>query len=129
MSKVKDMSLAEQGMKQIEWAEMQMGALLEVKKLFAKEKPLKGYHIGMCLHITKETAVLVRTLAAGGATVAITGCNPLSTQDDVAASLAKEGYAVFGWKGETNEPHFQRRSHPVRGGDRARLVRRATGLG
>jgi adenosylhomocysteinase len=98
--------LAEQGKKQIEWAEMQMGALLEVKKRFEKEKPLKGYHVGMCLHITKETAVLVRTLAAGGATVAITGCNPLSTQDDVAAALAKEGHAIFGWKGETNEEYY-----------------------
>jgi len=106
ISKVKKPALTEQGRKQIEWAEMQMGALLEVKKRFSKEKPLKGYHIGMCLHITKETAVLVRTLAAGGATVAITGCNPLSTQDDVAAALAAEGYAVFGWKGETNEEYY-----------------------
>lgn len=107
MSKVKDMSLAEQGAKQIEWAEMQMGSLLEIRKRFAKEKPLKGYRIGMCLHITKETAALVRVLAAGGASVAITGCNPLSTQDDVAAALAKEGYAIFGWKDETNEEYYQ----------------------
>ncbi|MBI5061245.1 MAG: adenosylhomocysteinase [Candidatus Aenigmarchaeota archaeon] len=107
MSKVKDMSLAEQGLKQIEWAESQMGALLEIKKRFTRERPLEGYRIGMCLHITKETAVLVRTLAAGGASVAITGCNPLSTQDDVAAALALEGHAVFGWKGETNEEYYE----------------------
>ncbi len=100
---VKDIKLAEQGKMQAEYAESQMGALLEVKKRFEKEKPLKGMRIGMALHVTKETAVLVRTLIAGGAEVAITGCNPLSTQDDVAAALAKEGVNVFAYKGETKE--------------------------
>ncbi|MFH1391890.1 MAG: adenosylhomocysteinase [Candidatus Diapherotrites archaeon] len=104
---VKDIKLAEQGKMQLEWAETQMGALLEVKKRFEKEKPLKGHRVGMALHVTKETGVLVRTLIAGGAEVAITGCNPLSTQDDVAAALAKEGVNVYAKKGETNEEYYE----------------------
>src|SRR3989338_6931038 len=104
--KVKDLSLAEQGKMNIEFAEGHMQALLEVKKRFAKEKPFKGLMIGVALHVTKETAVLVRTLVAGGAKVAITGCNPLSTQDDVAAALAKEGVNVFAWKGETKQEYY-----------------------
>lgn len=107
MSKIKDPRLAEQGRKNIEWAEMQMGALLKVKERFLKEKPLKGLRVGMALHITKETAVLIRTLIAGGAKVAIAGCNPLSTQDDVAAALSnEEGVSVFGWKGETKDEYY-----------------------
>jgi adenosylhomocysteinase len=104
---VKDISLAEQGKKNIEWAEMQMGALLKVRKRFEKEKPLKGIRVGLALHVTKETAVLVRTLVAGGAEVAITGCNPLSTQDDVAAALAKEGIKVWAYKGETKKDYYK----------------------
>ncbi len=104
---VKDIKLAEQGKKNIEWAEAQMGALLKVKERFEKEKPLKGIKIGMALHVTKETAVLVKTLIAGGAEVAITGCNPLSTQDDVAAALAEEGVKVYGYKGESNEDYYR----------------------
>ena len=103
---VKDLSLAEQGKRNIEWAEMQMGALLKVRERFARERPLSGYRIGMALHITKETAVLVQTLIAGGAEVAITSCNPLSTQDDVAAALASDGTNVFGYKGETREEYY-----------------------
>ncbi len=104
---VNDLKLAEQGRNNIEWAEMQMGALLKVKERFAKEKPLKGIKVGMALHVTKETAVLVKTLIAGGAEVAITGCNPLSTQDDVAAALAKEGVKVYAYKGETKEDYYK----------------------
>ena len=103
---VKDISLAEQGKMQLAWAETQMGALLKVREKFEKEQPLKGQRIGMALHVTKETGVLVRTLIAGGAEVAITGCNPLSTQDDVAAALAKEGVKVYAKKGETNEEYY-----------------------
>ncbi|MFH1255885.1 MAG: adenosylhomocysteinase [Candidatus Diapherotrites archaeon] len=105
--KVKDISLAEKGAMNLEYAEGQMGALMEVKKRFEKEKPLKGLRIGMALHVTKETANLVRTLEAGGAKVAITGCNPLSTQDDVAAALAKEGVKVYAKKGETREEYYE----------------------
>ena len=104
---VKDIKLAGQGKNNIEWAESQMGALLEVKERFEKEKPLKGIRIGMALHVTKETAVLVKTLIAGGAEVAITGCNPLITQDDVAAALAEEGVNVWAYKGETKEDYYR----------------------
>ncbi len=104
---VKDISLAGQGLLNIEYAESQMGALIKVKERFEKEKPLNGIRIGMALHLTKETAVLVKTLIAGGADVAIASCNPLSTQDDVAAALAKSGVNVFGYKGETKEDYYQ----------------------
>ncbi len=104
---VKDLSLAGQGLLNIEYAESQMGALMKVKARFEKEKPLKGTRIGMALHLTKETAVLVKTLIAGGAEVSIASCNPLSTQDDVAAALAKSGVNVFGYKGETKEDYYK----------------------
>ncbi len=105
--KVKDIKLAAQGEKNIAWAESQMGALLKVRERFSKEQPLKNIAVGMALHVTKETAALVETLRVGGAEVAITGCNPLSTQDDVAAALAKRGIAVFGWKGENNQEYYE----------------------
>lgn len=104
---IKDIAFAEQGKKNIEWAQSQMGALLKVKDRFEKEKPLSGHRIGMALHITKETAVLVHTLIAGGAQVAITSCNPLSTQDDVAAALASDGIEVYGYKGESVEDYYR----------------------
>src|SRR3989338_8403887 len=104
---VKDLSLAGQGLLNIEYAESQMGALLKVKARFEKEKPLKGIRIGLALHLTKETAVLVKTLIAGGAGVAIASCNPLSTQDDVAAALAKSNVKVFGYKGENKEDYYR----------------------
>ena len=104
---VKDLSLAEQGEKNIEWAEKEMGSLMKVKQRFEKEKPLQGLRIGIALHPTKETAVLVKTLIAGGADVSICACNPLSTQDDVAAALAKAGVKIFAWKGETTEEYYQ----------------------
>ncbi len=103
---VKDISLAEQGTKNIGWAEAYMKALLEVRKRFENEKPFKGIRIGMALHVTKETAVLVKTLIAGGADVAICSCNPLSTQDDVAAALASDSIKVYAWKGETTEEYY-----------------------
>ncbi len=104
---VKDLSLAEQGLLNVEYAESQMGALLKVRERFKNEKPFKGLRIGICLHITKETAVLIRTLIAGGATVAACSCNPLSTQDDVAAALAKEDVKVYAYKGETKEDYYK----------------------
>jgi len=104
---VKDIKLAEQGRKNIEWAEMQMGALIKIKKQYEKTRPFKGVRIGMALHVTKETAVLVRTLIAGGAEVSITGCNPLSTQDDVASALAEEGVKIWAYKGETKEDYYR----------------------
>lgn len=104
---VKDLSLAEQGLKNIEWAEAQMGALMTVKHRYENEKPFTGLRVGIALHPTKETAVLVRTLIAGGADVAICACNPLSTQDDVAAALAKEGVKIFAWKGQNKEEYYE----------------------
>lgn len=101
------MGLAGQGKLQIELAERRMGALLNVRERFEKEKPFQGLTVGMALHVTKETAVLVRTLIAGGAEVAITGCNPLSTQDDVAAALAEQGVHVYAHKGESNEEYYE----------------------
>lgn len=104
---VKDLALSGQGLKNIELAEMNMGALMEVKRQFEVAKPFAGLKVGMALHVTKETAVLVRTLRAGGAEVFIAGCNPLSTQDDVAAALAQEGVAVYAHKGETPEQYYE----------------------
>lgn len=105
--KIRDIALSGQGLKNIELAENSMKALLEIKKGISKGKTFKGLRIGMALHVTKETAVLVRTLRAGGAEIWITGCNPLSTQDDIAAALAKEGVHVFAHKGETNKEYYQ----------------------
>lgn len=104
---VKDIKLAGQGKLNIKWAEKEMGALLKIEERFQREKPLKGIKIGMALHVTKETAVLVKTLITGGAEVTITGCNPLSTQDDVASALAVEGVKVFAYKGETKEDYYR----------------------
>jgi len=103
---VKDLKLAEQGKYNLELAEERMGALMEIKKRFEKEKPFENLLIGMALHPTKETGVLVRTLIAGGADVAICACNPLSTQDDVAAALAKEGVHIYAYKGLTNNEYY-----------------------
>jgi len=104
--KVKDLSLAEQGNLLIEWASAHMPVLAQVKQRFEKEKPLKGATLGACLHVTKETAVLAQALKAGGAKVALCGSNPLSTQDEVAAALAKIGVNVYAWRGETTEEYY-----------------------
>jgi len=104
---VKDIKLADEGSLKIEWAEAHMPVLMQIRKEFEKDAPLKGVRVGFALHVTKETAVLVRTLTAGGAKVAIAGCNPLSTQDDVASALAKEGIDVYAWRGETREEYYE----------------------
>ena len=104
--KVKNIDLADDGILLIEWASKHMPALSQVRQRFEKEKPLKGLTIGACLHVTKETAVLVETLKAGGAKVALCGSNPLSTQDEVAAALAKSGISVYAWRGETTEEYY-----------------------
>ncbi len=97
----------DQGKNNIALAERNMGALMKIRERFEREKPLKGLRIGMALHITKETAVLVKTLQAGGADVAVAGCNPLSTQDDVAEALRAEGIKAYGYKGETSEEYYK----------------------
>ncbi len=104
--KVRDLSLAKRGRMQIEWAWRHMPVLRMVREEFEKTKPLKGVKIAAVLHVTKETAVLVQTLIAGGAEVWLAASNPLSTQDDVAAALAEDGVHVFAWRGETNEEYF-----------------------
>ncbi len=106
MSKVKDAKLAEEGRMKIRWAEDHMPVLTSIRKRFAKEKPLKGLTIACCLHVTKETAVLARTLKAGGADVYLCGSNPLSTQDDVSAALVSDGINVFAWRGVTNDEYY-----------------------
>jgi adenosylhomocysteinase len=97
--KVKDLSLAKAGKLRIEWAESRMPVLMALKEKYRKTKPFKGYKIAGCLHVTKETAVLVKTFIEAGAEVSWSGCNPLSTQDDVAAALAADGVSIFAWHG------------------------------
>lgn len=105
---IKDVGLAEKGKDRIEWAEKQMPVLSTIRKRFDKEKPLKGIKIAACLHVTTETANLVRTLKVGGAEVHLCASNPLSTQDDVAASLVKDfRIPVFAIKGEDKDTYYQ----------------------
>ncbi len=104
--KVKDINLAPQGALLVEWATEHMPVLAQIKARFEKEKPLKGITIGACLHVTKETAVLALTLKAGGATVALCGSNPLSTQDEVAAYLATQGINVYAWREQPTDEYF-----------------------
>jgi len=105
-SKIKDPSLSEQGLLKIEWAESRMPVLMALRKRASKNRPLKGFRIGGCLHVTKETAVLVRAIRDAGAEAAWCGCNPLSTQDDVAAALAKDGVSVFAWRGLSTSEYY-----------------------
>ena len=86
---IKDISLAKQGVKRIDWAWQEMPVLRQLAERFSKQRPLNGVRIGACLHVTTETANLVRTLTAGGARVTLCASNPLSTQDDVAAALVQ----------------------------------------
>jgi adenosylhomocysteinase len=104
--KVADLGLAEKGRKRVEWAESRMPVLMELRRRFEKDKPLAGAKIAGCIHVTKETAVLVRTLRAAGARVSWSGCNPLSTQDDVAAMLAAEGTSIYAWHGMSVEEFY-----------------------
>jgi adenosylhomocysteinase len=105
---VKDMRLAEGGRRRIEWAEQEMPVLRQIRARFEKERPLKGTRVSACLHVTTETANLMRTLQAGGADTILTASNPLSTQDDVAASLVSHyEIPVFGIKGEDNATYYK----------------------
>jgi len=104
---VKDIKLAKEGALRIEWANQNMPVLNRIRQRFEKEKPLKGVRIGACLHVTTETASLMQTLKAGGANVALCASNPLSTQDDVAASLSKNNkIPVFAIKGENHATYY-----------------------
>jgi adenosylhomocysteinase len=105
--RVKDVALAREGKRRIDWAEAHMPVLVSLRQKYEKTKPLKGIRVAGCLHVTKETGVLVRTLRAAGAELSWCGCNPLSTQDDVAASLAKdEGISVFASRGVTSKEYY-----------------------
>src|SRR3712207_2253124 len=104
---VRDVNLADAGRNRIEWAEKEMPVLRLIRERFEKERPLDGIRISACLHVTSETANLARTLAAGGADVVVCASNPLSTQDDVAASLvAHENIPVYAIKGEDNDTYY-----------------------
>ncbi|MBI4834844.1 MAG: adenosylhomocysteinase [Planctomycetes bacterium] len=104
---VKDLKLAAKGKGRINWADKHMPVLQMIRARFAKEQPLKGVRIAACLHVTSETANLMRTLKAGGAQLALCASNPLSTQDDVAASLVKDfGISVFSVHGEDNKKYY-----------------------
>ncbi len=104
---VRDLSLASEGVRRIMWADRQMPVLTAIRERFEREQPLAGYRVSACLHVTTETANLMRTLKAGGADVVLCASNPLSTQDDVAAALVQEyDIPVFAIKGEDNETYY-----------------------
>ncbi|WP_455464952.1 adenosylhomocysteinase [Candidatus Hodarchaeum mangrovi] len=104
--KVRDLSLAEKGWKDIRWAEAHMPVLMKLRKKFEQSKPLKGEKISGSLHVSAKTAVLIETLVAAGAEVSWSGCNPLSTKDYIAAALAKEGISIYAWYGLTPEEYY-----------------------
>jgi adenosylhomocysteinase len=104
---VKDMTLVKKGRQRIEWAGAEMPVLRQIRERFERERPLREIRIAACLHVTTETAHLMRTLAAGGAQVRLCASNPLSTQDDVAAALVEEQIAVFAIKGEDRDTYYR----------------------
>ena len=104
---VADLSLAKAGGLKVDWARSRMPALAVLREKAEKELPLAGQRIAGCLHVTKETAVLIETIEAAGGKVSWSGCNPLSTQDDVAAWLASEGYDVHAWYGQNTDEFYQ----------------------
>jgi len=105
--KIKDINLAKEGEKKIEWASNFMPILNIIKKDFEDRKPFKNIKIGMCLHLEAKTAFLAETLKAGGAEIRITGSNPLSTQDDICAGLAKRGVDVYAWHGLNEKEYYE----------------------
>jgi adenosylhomocysteinase len=104
--KVRDLGLASRGRMKIDWAESRMPVMMKLREEHARKQTLKGMRIAGCLHVTKETAVLVETLAAAGAEISWSGCNPLSTQDDVAAALADAGVSIYAWHGMSVEEFY-----------------------
>ena len=104
---VADISLADQGSLRVDWARSRMPVLTALREEAEKTRPLEGMRVAGCLHVTKETAVLIETIGAAGAEISWSGCNPLSTQDDVAAWLAREGYSVFAWHGQSVEDFYR----------------------
>ncbi|MEM2924561.1 MAG: adenosylhomocysteinase [Methanocellales archaeon] len=104
---IKDIKLAEAGKKRIEWAKRHMPVLQLIEKEYRESKPLENLKIAACLHVTVETANLIHALRSGGAEISLTASNPLSTQDDVAAALAREGIHVYAIKGESEEEYYR----------------------
>ena len=104
---VKDLGLVKQGRQRIEWADIEMPVLRSIRERLRRERPLAGLRIAACLHVTTETAALMRTLIAGGAQLRLCASNPLSTQDDVAAALVEEQTAVFAIKGEDRDTYYR----------------------
>lgn len=107
MSKVKDMSLAKEGIRKIEWVQRHMPVLEHIKREYEETQPFKGITIGSCLHLEPKTINLGLTLQAGGAEVAMTGCNPLSTHDDAVAGAADLGLNIYGWRDQDDEEYYQ----------------------
>ncbi|MGA2764957.1 MAG: adenosylhomocysteinase [Spirochaetia bacterium] len=105
-SKIRDAGLAPAGKLKIEWAESRMPVLMALGEKHRSAKSLKGMRVAGCLHVTKETAVLVKTLVAAGAEISWSGCNPLSTQDDVAAALAADGLSIYAWHGQSRDEFY-----------------------
>src|SRR5438045_3077365 len=104
---VKDLALAPEGRRRIDWADRQMPVLAAIRERFEAEQPLSGHRVAACLHVTTETAGLMRTLKAGGADVVLCASNPLSTQDDVAAALVDDfDISVFAIKGEDHDTYY-----------------------
>ncbi|MGB0201780.1 MAG: adenosylhomocysteinase [Candidatus Poseidoniaceae archaeon] len=103
---VADLSLADQGALLVDWARSRMPVLAALRAKAEKDKPLAGMRVAGCLHVTKETAVLIETIRAAGAELSWSGCNPLSTQDEVAAWLASEGYSIHAWHGQSVEDFY-----------------------
>ena len=109
---IKNQNLAAEGKRKIEWAGLHMPVLQVIRQRFTKEKPFKGVAIGACLHVSSETANLMLTLKAGGAKIALCACNPLSTKDDIAASLVVDyEIPVFAIAGEDNPTYFRHLNH------------------
>src|SRR5690349_20936347 len=104
--KVADIKLADAGRLRIDWAESRMPVLMALREKGKKDLPLKGMKVAGCLHVTKVTAVLIRTIIAAGAEVSWSGCNPLSTNDEVAAALAAEGVSIYAWHGLSVEEFY-----------------------
>ena len=103
---VRDIGLADEGSLRVDWARSRMPVLSALREEAERTKPLAGMRVAGCLHVTKETAVLIETIAAAGAELSWSGCNPLSTQDDVAAWLAREGYSVYAWHGQSVDDFY-----------------------
>ncbi len=104
---IRDPALSSEGSRRIAWAEARMPVLMRIRERFRRERPLEGVRVSACLHVTKETAALVRTLRDGGAEVALCASNPLSTQDEVAAALVEDGIPVYAFRGMSEEEYYE----------------------